>query len=428
MKKKAVITILGIQNPQKDDEGKLKVKNYNHQARYYFSDDSQNSKYYYNTLPLLIDKYANDYDIIPIYTEEAKIFNQDVLTYSKQNCKFDDNISMIDENDYLAIFNKIDEIINRYDEIIVDLTHGFRHLPILTIVDLIIQNFHSTEKVKNILFAKEIIKHTQNQKGEYEIVDLKEYLDIANISFILTTFEKNYTVANHIQSEKYNNLTKALNSFSNDIMALSLNNLFKKSSKKLIKELELVEDQAIKKFAQNLKEHIEKTFNYEGKKRYETYFDLAKDMFEKNYMLHAISLLYESIRLYIKSTIKKQHANIVIKIENAFENDLYAIGDFLIKLKDRKNTYKEKLKFKNNNINNPITENEFIKLKNSFPISLKEFIGKVASKRNNLAHANADNRTFKNIKEDIKKLFDEYYKKCIKEKNTNDLIQHFNNY
>ncbi|GAB1464836.1 hypothetical protein MASR2M54_03360 [Aliarcobacter cryaerophilus] len=90
------------------------------------------------------------------------------------------------------------------------------------IVDLIIQNFQDTQKLKKILFAKEI-----QAFKEYEIIDLKEYLELANISFVLTTFEKNYTVASHIKSVKYSKLLKELNDFSNDLMALNIGNLLK---------------------------------------------------------------------------------------------------------------------------------------------------------------------------------------------------------
>lgn len=72
----------------------------------------------------------------------------------------------------------MNETINQYDEVIVDVSHGFRHLPILMVVDLIIQNFQDTSKIKQILFAKEIDKHEKDKKGVYEIIDLKEYLTL----------------------------------------------------------------------------------------------------------------------------------------------------------------------------------------------------------------------------------------------------------
>ena len=60
--KKAVITILGLIGG-----------NDNHQkATYYFEDKKEEKKDYFNTFPLLIEKFSNDYKIVPLYTKEAK--------------------------------------------------------------------------------------------------------------------------------------------------------------------------------------------------------------------------------------------------------------------------------------------------------------------------------------------------------------------
>ena len=59
--KKAVITILGLIGG-----------NDNHQkATYYFEDKKEEKKDYFNTFPLLIEKFSNDYKIVPLYTKEA---------------------------------------------------------------------------------------------------------------------------------------------------------------------------------------------------------------------------------------------------------------------------------------------------------------------------------------------------------------------
>ena len=62
--KKAVITILGLIGG-----------NDNHQkATYYFEDKKEEKKDYFNTFPLLIEKFSNDYKIVPLYTKEAKSY------------------------------------------------------------------------------------------------------------------------------------------------------------------------------------------------------------------------------------------------------------------------------------------------------------------------------------------------------------------
>ena len=404
-KKLAVFTILGMVGARDDAK----------KASYYFETQESKKEDYFNTLPLLIKNFQDkNYKIIPIYTTDSKKVNEKVLEKSGYSIDFDESYLIQDEKNFNEIFSLLDSSFEKYDEIIVDVSHGFRHLPILMIVDLIIKNFQDVNKIKKILFAKEI-----RQYSEYEIIDLKEYLDIANISFILTNFNKNFTVANHISSKMYQSLIDSLNEFSNDIMALSLNNLYEKSSKKLLKELEKIDNIAINKQAQDLKNYLENIIVYNGKKRYQIYLNLSKTLFEKNYMLLSLSLLYESIRLYIKTKIKSQKINIVEKIENYYDNDLYKIGDFFIKFKNDKFSFE---RFKREcKGSTPITEIEFNTLSALFPPKLLEekkfnvsyskqnIIDAIAYTRNNLAHGNVKGN-FKNIQKDIKELISEYEK------------------
>lgn len=122
-------------------------------------------------------------------------------------------------------------------------------------------------------------------------------------------------------------------------MALNLTNLFKTSSKELIAELDKITDVSIESQAKRLAKIIADMTCIEGKKRYQTYFDLSKNLLEKNYTLLSLSLLYESIRLYVKSYTKSKHKEIVEKIEDAYNQDLYAIGDFFFKLKNYKQDF-----------------------------------------------------------------------------------------
>jgi len=231
---KAVITILGTVGGSCDREDNKKgIYNRNISKAFYKSEvegiiDSEAK----NTLPILIQNYRK-HDIVTIHTSCAKEIQEQVLKAEGLEYQFNDNYLIKDEKNFDEIFELINKAVDSYDEVIIDVSHGFRHLPILMTVDMIIQNFQNTNKIQKILFAKEIETYKK-----YEIIDLKPYLDIANIAFVLTAFERNYTVSSHIRSKKYESLIQSLNDFSNDIMALNLNNLFTESSKSLINELE----------------------------------------------------------------------------------------------------------------------------------------------------------------------------------------------
>ena len=392
--KKAIITILG-------KAGELD----NHtKAKYYFEWKKEVQKEYFNTFPLLIENFSKSYEIVPIYTKDAQ--NANIKKKKKENLEFNSfnsNCLIQDDKDFKNIFKIINETITSYQEVIVDVSHGFRHLPILMIVDLIIQNFQDTQKIKKILFAKEILAFK-----EYEIIDLKEYLDLANISFVLTTFEKNYTVASHIKSVKYNKLLKELNDFSNDLMALNIGNLLK-TSKDLIEELDKIDDISIKTQANTLKLIIQKLIDFKNKKRYMVYYQLSKNLFEKEYMLLSLALLYESIRMYIKSYIKNKHLDLVEDIERQLNHDLYKIGDFFKNLSWR--SYSQFLKQNKTKLN--IIESDYIKLANSYPSRLKQLYSDIDKKRNNLAHANSNGK-FEDIKKSINDLLINYENLAIK--------------
>ena len=392
--KKAIITILG-------KAGELD----NHtKAKYYFEWKKEAQKEYFNTFPLLIENFSKSYEIVPIYTKDAQ--NANIKVLKKENLEFNSfnsNCLIQDDKDFKNIFKIINETITSYQEVIVDVSHGFRHLPILMIVDLIIQNFQDTQKIKKILFAKEILAFK-----EYEIIDLKEYLDLANISFVLTTFEKNYTVASHIKSVKYNKLLKELNDFSNDLMALNIGNLLK-TSKDLIEELDKIDDISIKTQAEILKLVIQQLTDFKNKKRYLVYYQLSKNLFEKEYMLLSLALLYESIRMYIKSYIKNKHLDLVEDIERQLNHDLYKIGDFFKNLSWR--SYSQFLKQNKTKLN--IIESDYIKLANSYPSRLKQLYSDIDKKRNNLAHANSNGK-FEDIKKSINDLLINYENLAIK--------------
>ena len=397
--KKAIVTILGKAGEQ-DNHTK---------AKYYFEWKKEVQKEYFNTFPLLIENFSKSYEIVPIFTKDAKSANIKVL--KKENLEFNtfnDNCLIEDDKDFKNIFKIINETLSSYEEVIVDVSHGFRHLPILMIVDLIIQNFQDTQKIKKILFAKEI-----EAFKEYEIIDLKEYLELANISFVLTTFEKNYTVASHIKSIKYSKLLKELNDFSNDLMALNITNLLK-TSKDLVEELNKIDDVSIKTQAQTLKLAIQNLTDFKNKKRYMVYYQLSKNLFEKEYMLLSLALLYESIRMYIKSYIKKQYKDLVEDIEqqlspNPSNPDLYKIEDFFKNL-----SWKNYSQFLNQNKSKLfIKESDYLKLSKAYPRHLEQLYKEIDRKRNNLAHANS-NGNFEDIKKLINNLLVNYENLAIK--------------
>ena len=440
--KKAVITILGLIGHQKKEQeieaGKIKdiYKNIPKEEQAFYSIDNDaidikiKGKNYLNMLNLISSEdFFTDYDIIAIGTEKAINIQKKVLEYENLEDREIKYISITDENDYTKLFKKINNLVadSAYNEVIFDVSHGFRHLPILATVSLIIQNIKNPDKIKHILFAKEIESYR-----EYQVIDLQEYLDLANLSFILTNFKKNYTTAKHIiiKNKKYKPLLESMNDFSSHLMALSLETLLTTSTKNLIDAIDkLLQDdnQILKKELEDLKEHIESVFKKHSH-RYVTYYKLAIDLFHKGYIAQALSLLYEGIGFYAKTSFAKysnELNNTIKQFEMKIKNkqpihdknpdkiaDYYtltsACRSYILFPQEKSNNKKAN----NDKLLSSYKKQIYSQLNNIENFS--KYCEKLGDTRNNLLHSNSSEK-IKDIKELMEEIINNYKKYCIEE-------------
>ena len=411
--KTAVITILGIQG-QKDN---IKTKGC---AKYYFAGESpDNSQEFFNTLPLLADKFGAE-NIVPIYTADAREFNEAVMAhYADFQINFNDDYKIVDEKNFEALFEiferAIDDLVKSgVGRIVFDVTHGFRHLPLLALVDLLIQNFSNVSQIDQILFAKEIEKFKL-----YEIIDLRQYLDIANIAFVIAAFSQNYTLAQHIKTKKFEPLVNALNDFSNNILSLNIAKL-KSSHGELIKELDRIDDIALISRAKNLKDGLSKICDWSDS-AYVFRYKLAKDMFEKGYLLQSLVLLFESVNSYIVGVFERNipivYKKILDECSKKKERRNYKISNFFVQaLKVRADAsnddfaYSTKRNLKYLDLTNSDIDNIRSVIKTEFGSGgeLLEYHEELYKLRNDFAHGNISEEEFSHIKQEIKKLFDKY--------------------
>ena len=411
--KTAVITILGIQGKKED----IKTKGC---ARYYFAGESPDqSQEFFNTLPLLADKFGAE-NIVPIYTAEAREFNEALMAYyANFQINFNDSYKIVDEKNFEALFEIFERVIDDLvksgvGKIIFDVTHGFRHLPLLAIVDLLIQNFSNVSQIDQILFAKEIEKFKL-----YEIIDLRQYLDIANIAFIIAAFSQNYTLAQHIKAKKFESLVNVLNDFSNNILSLNIAKL-KSSHGELIKELDMIDDIALISRARDLKDRLNKICDWNDS-AYVFRYKLAKDMFEKGYLLQSLVLLFESVNSHIVSVFEKNIPSIFNKILDECSKmgvrKNYLISNFFIQsLKTRAHETDEdfvgrtmkNLKYLELSKSDIKDIRLVINTKFGSSNELAKYHKQLDDLRNDFAHGNISEEEFSHIKQEIKKLFDRY--------------------
>jgi len=329
MKKRAVITLLGMIGIPREGQ---------QQAKYSFSkkldefSKNMTDERYVNTLPLLIDVF-DDRDIIPIATQKAKEFQIGTLESLDIKSSALDNTIIINESDYEEIFQEISKLLDddKYDSVIVDLTHGFRHLPILMIVNLIIASMKDVDKIEHIFFAKEIVSFK-----EYKIIDLLDYIDLAKLSFVLENFNFNYTVGNQLifKNEVYQDLVDNLRIISGHILANSLKTLIEKDNNLINQTIEKLnklkeEDKNIATFSnsiENIIKHLRKIEILKDEEDYIKLFKFSEMMKKREYLLNSITLLNESIGLYcakkisnISNDIKKHIDNYKINNNNLYE-------------------------------------------------------------------------------------------------------------
>jgi len=423
MPKKAVITILGT--IMYDD---------NNNAKYYYDEHlgdlmpKLNKDRYANMLPLLLENF-DGYDIVSIYTEVSLQKQQEVIGHYEidydiaKNGLFIASDSDKDKAGYKYFLNALNEAIDEYDNVIMDMTHGFRHLPILSMIDLIMQNIKDPNKIEHILFAKEI-----SPRKEYEIIDLLEYLELANLSYALSSFAKNYTISGNFgfRNSDYQKLFDELSSFSDNILANSLKPLIEGDLIGNIKDSlqKLVEDTDIRYFngyIEDIKRHLDEILQLRKEDEWMRTYRLSIVMAERGYLLNAITLLYEATGLYclyriesyspkLKEHIDRFRGFIAQGREPTYEFSNYTLssqsrkiiklgkafrGDYLYnpETADWSKTDLNRAKRKRAPI--PKQESKEIKqcivdMTDRLDISsFREYLGKLDALRNNMAHGNS---------------------------------------
>ncbi len=475
-----VITILGLVGSTKSEyvikDGKIEnlvvEKNENDKARYHFGPRlekhfSLSKKSYTNTLPILCELFGEE-KIIPLGTVKSRKIQEDVLRFEGFDETFMDRAPGLieDEKNFTEIFATINDILSEGERIIVDITHGFRHLPILTTIALILENIKNIEKIEHIFFAKEIEPHR-----EYEIIDLKEYLDVANVSFVLSSFNNNYTVAHHIRciNPVYNKLIENLSKFSEHILANSILELYRNENsvaERILESLRNIEKEDIlglQNYLAPIRLHLTTFLLLRNQPEYRQFYEVAKKLTVKGYFLNAITLLDEAIGHYCVSRFKEFSPEIEKEIRDFLSFDtskapLYELtnqsknlvkhlknmtGSYLVADKSEKLTsgQKSKLQEKKRKIKEDIPPEVFEELerlglkmefsrehhvgdnrlkrmvlahleKKEFLNEFRAFIRKTDDLRNNLAHANSS-EAMAEIRGTMDELLSEFEELCI---------------
>ena len=231
-------------------------------------------------------------------------------------------------------------------------------------------------------------------------------------------------MAQHIKTKKFESLVNALNAFSHNILSLNIKKL-KSSHGELIKELDRIDDIALISRARDLKDRLNKICDWNDS-TYVFRYKLAKDMFEKGYLLQSLVLLFESVNSYIVGVFERNIRVVFKKISDECskkkERKNYLVSNFFVQAfksrecednKFRKNTMKNfrktKFEFEFELKASDIAEIKSVaKTKFENVNELTNYHERLDRLRNDFAHGNISEEEFSHIKQEIKKLFDKY--------------------
>ena len=405
-----VITILGLVS--KNEEVGIPIYRYDDKLKGSFSLKRER---YINMFSLLIDNFGAQ-NIVPIFTQLAKKIQIGVLKEEFQNEYneiFNDRNFIDGEKDFYKILRIINDATSDDDKYIIDMTHGFRHIPILATISLISKSLSNTEKIKHIFFAKEI-----ELKKEYEIIDLKEYLELANMSYVLETFNHNYTVSlvSKFKNKNFCNLISRLSTISNHILSNSLKAL-NKDVDKILSDIDFIlKNEQIETFKGSLEDiqrHIRELQDIGKEKDYIKFYRMSKILNSKGYLLNAITLLFEAIGYYCAESFERFGDDIKAHINNFKNSRKFNAYD----LTHESRTIVKKMGLRNGAYLTSIAVHDNIQKKLESIKTLgafRDFIKDAEKLRNNLAHGNANER-IEDSKQELSRLLDKYNSFCIQQ-------------
>lgn len=244
---------------------------------------------YYNATDVLLNHFDGVFYFIG--TQFAIDFQKELLDFRDREYHF-----MVVSDDGLDdVFEKVLELLTEHDDVLLDVTHGFRHQPIMAIFASTLSQFLERKSLQ-IVYAKVL------DDRHYEYIYLDNYVEISQISLLLTGFIRtlNFIPVNSMKlldNKIFENFSKSL--LANDLKGVQKHHAL------LQKELtELENNKAlshIAKLLHKVKKELKPLKGFDTLAKHEKYVTLAKMTVKKNYLVVALAYIFESLRTYSDS-------------------------------------------------------------------------------------------------------------------------------
>ena len=350
-----------------------------------------------NSTHCLMESFGESATYTFLGTSESIKHHKDIFVNLSQCKAIFDKYPPIESSDIEDIFHQILESIKSAHEnnIILDITHGFRHQPIIASFASTLGQIN-TKKSITLLFAKEI-----ERQEKYQYISLEKYSQISLIALSLQTFVQTLSVPNMGLKEPF---IIALSEFSKSLHANAFNEIFANLDKAK-SALQNAKNSDSFKGLDNILSEVEFILSIfddikTTKENYNKYYKFARLMHTKRYYLISATYIYESIALYI---IEHLYNNNLITIDNFTEYDLSNAVRYFVLTGKKPNDTKNGGNIFGDDVDN---FKKATKHKKNHQIEFdtwKQLIYDIKNLRNDLAHISKDTRHNIDIRENINK-------------------------
>jgi len=252
---------------------------------------------YRNLTDLILKNYQGRANILFLGTKEAIEEQSKMTSVLVRELSVEFNDANLDD-----IFSKTLNALKEYNgEIVLDITHGFRHLPLISALSTSVATILYEKRVR-IIFAKEV-----ESRKLYEIINLDSYIEINTTTYLLITFLKKLTIPDVYTDET---LIISLRDFCQTLHSNNLHKLFESALADSRREIEKAKNSEKYYFMKELFTDLEKILNRfefaKNRENHEKFYILSTLMRDKDYLLISVAYLFEACNHYIYDRFKKR--------------------------------------------------------------------------------------------------------------------------
>jgi len=271
----------------------------NHKHKYII----EGKEYFSQVSFMALAEAYNIEEIIVIGTQKSQNSIQAILDENP-------NIDMvtIESDNVEEVFQSSLEYIGK--DTILDLTQGYRHYPMLTLLASVFLQNSAIKNIKDIFYAQIVNEEclAYKESCSYKFTSLIKYLDIANMVRLINTFNKTLLTLDYdVNDVEFIKIRDGLSELSKELFSNNFTRSKEKAKRiedrvnKILedKSLEIVEEHLV-----NLRRELQAIQNLVRRKESQMLLNVSEYFLKKDILLHSVTVLYESMVAFLDEKIK----------------------------------------------------------------------------------------------------------------------------